>query len=382
MYARWKPTTDTIKGELFLRRLQGSLSNPRSKDVLESRIREEIRDSNTSQSENVQSEATGLAGPPEATGVAEPLSVSRRAAALAGEYYQEAVDAFPIEPGSYVKGGSHIMRLWDNPLKMVIHAGASDTWQEESNAQLKRRLHYRFYKALLFRIVEQEDMGAIYLFKRHLSPETIPEDKTYLRNLHSRITRHKGDYVDFNLLWPDGWWVYTYSNYDDRTGNTEPTGAVADEFAGILAGLGPSPSYKRTKPVNATEAWTMAKTRTKQWQAIGSRSIPDIAHYAEIEDYEDEQTATRFGVKTWTASDQEVMGRAPETISYSRHFLGVDKTAGQMLAFAKELGFWLYPPLEAELEAAIAQAAADKREARRVQPKPPSRPPPQGRLAV
>jgi len=311
------------------------------------------------------------------------LAVARRAALASIQYREWADESIPLLPGMRVRAGGAFMRRKDNPLHCVANGGASDTWQEEGNAVLKRRRALCFYIALLFDIVEAEDQGAIYQYGRHLSPEIWKENEAWVRRLRARIRRHHKNYVEFIILKEDGLWLYVFSDYDDPRGDTEPTVADRDDLAPLLVGLRMAEAeYHRKSPVHASKAWAMLESRTGDWQILGSRNIPDLMAYREVEDAYDAQIAIESGIATYRASEEEVMGRAPEAIQHTRHFIAPpEMQPWQMLEFAADLGFYLFPKIQAELDQAKSQAKADARAKTRRAAPPHPIPIPQGELA-
>jgi len=315
---------------------------------------------------------------------AAPRSVARRAVEAAAKYKEWAVEVIPQVPGAKVRGGSSFMQRKDDPLHAVANGGASDTWQEEGNAVLKRRVILGFYMGLLFDIVEEEDQGAIYQFRRHLSPEVWKENEKWVRRLRSRIRRHHKDYTEFTILEDDGWWLNIFSNYDDPRGNTEPTVADRNDLAPLLVGLGmPEAEYHRKTPVHASRDWRIPESRTNEWRILGARSIPDLLAYREVEDARDAQIAAESGIATYSASDEEIMGRAPEAIQHTRHFKAPpEMQPWQMLEFALKLGFYLFPKVQAELDQQKGQAKMDARAKQRPANRPaPPLPVSQGELS-
>ena len=314
---------------------------------------------------------------------AETQGVARRAAVWAAQYTDYCIDMIPMPQGVTPRGGSCIMQRKDNPLHLATTAGASQTWQEEGNAVLMRRTRLGFYLALLFKVVEEEDGGAIYHYRRHLSPEIWKENWGWLKRLRARINAHGKDQVEFCVLEEDGWWLNVFSDYDDPRGrDTEPSVAAREDLGPLLVGLGmPDREFHKKTPVYASKAWKMPKSRTNEWRILGLRSVPDLLSYSAVEDARDAQIAIEGGLATYLATGEEIMGRAPEAIQHTRHFLApLETQPWEMLEFADRLGFFLFPKIQAELERERGAARAAKRAKPAMAPRPSPMPVTQGKF--
>ena len=371
MYARWMPQTDTVQGHNFLTRLTAPVIEKPSPARTPSYIR--AGDGFVEQGIPIKVEQP----------VVEPPGVARRATVLAARYKDYCIDMLPMPPGVTPRGGSCIMQRKDNPLHLATTAGASQTWQEEGNAVLMRRTRLAFYLALLFDVVEEEDQGAIYHYRRHLSPEIWEENWRWLKRLRARINAHGKNQVEFCVLEEDGWWLNVLSDYDDPRGkDTEPSVAAREDLGPLLAGLGmPDREFHKKTPVYASKAWKMPKSRTNEWRILGVRSVPDLLAYSAEEDARDAQIAIESGFATYLATGEEIMGRAPEAIQHTRHFLAPPETQPwETLFFADRLGFYLFPKIQDELERERGVARAAKRAKPAMAPRPSPMPVPQGKF--
>lgn len=283
-----------------------------------------------------------------------------------------ARECLPVTSDMETHGTSSLFRHKDNGVHLVTHAGLSDTWTVEGNAQFKRQRFLSFYLAG-FEWLLKEEQVPLYRYARHLHPETIDEDRAVLRRLRQRINNRDGDYLEATCIYEDeeggGCWVHIYTNVKDR--KVEMTEFTAAELIDTFQHVAKLPEmYRRKHPVRASENWRMKRARSGQWEAVGVRPIYDLTSYEETVDGPDAEKAARWNIKTWKATDQEMMGRAPESIMFTRHFEGPEGTSDEeMLIWAQGLGFRLLPHAQDEVDAILDPAAIERRKAARAEKK-------------
>ena len=160
MYARWQPQTDVVQGKAFLDRL----TSPANLDVSKSRI------------PHIRLLDTSLEQAPSQELEQDEPSIARLAAELSPKYKEEAKRLLPQDPGAYVKASNPIVRRRDDPLRFVSHICFSETWQEDGNAVLRRRLYWRFYYTifnLIYKIFNKISSIAILVKDRYQAEATL-----------------------------------------------------------------------------------------------------------------------------------------------------------------------------------------------------------------
>lgn len=344
--------------------------------TLRRKVKGELARENPSKSRNTHirdfegfSESVSPAPEPEEPAL-EP-TLADIATERAAQFKDFAKEAIPILPEMDIQGSSSLFRNKDDGTHLVTHAGLSDTWQIEGNAQYKRQRYLAFYTAG-FQWLLREQEGALYLLRYHLHPDSIDEDRTNLRRLRQRINAKGGQYLEATCLYEEeeggGCYVHLYTDTFDRKMADLLIVPTAADLIDTFTHTTKIPEvYGRKHPVRASDEWRMRRARTGEWEAVGTRAIYDLASYEEAVDKADEEKAAKWGIKTWKASEQELMARSPESIMHTRHFHGRD--AGycdeEMLVWAQGLGFRLFPHAQDEVDAILDPKALERRLANR-----------------
>lgn len=234
---------------------------------------------------------------------------------------KQAIDLFPkpdgIDPRTYA---AYYFKVED-PWHTVKHWVYSKTWQNPANVAIRRRMLWKWYRRV-FQGVEEAG-GGIYRGARKLGADTKPEDMDWARRYRARIKRAGGHFLQLLTQRGEDWYVVIFSDEPDgRGGEAEVPVDAQEDLITTLQGCSQPPwIYGWKHPVICSPEWRMNEARTGEWEYLGKREV--FTEEAERnDDMTEAQKAAAAGIRTYVATEEELLARSPGAIQHSRHFRG------------------------------------------------------------